>query len=73
MAFESKEMAQAYWRENLRLMLWLSVVWFVVSYGCGVLLVEPLNAIRLGGLFLLILRWTSVLTRLATSVSVTRR
>ena len=30
-------------------MLWLSVVWFVVSYGCGVLLVEPLNAIRLGG------------------------
>ncbi|MAY38295.1 MULTISPECIES: DUF4212 domain-containing protein [Spongiibacter] len=49
MAFESKEMAQAYWRENLRLMLWLSVVWFVVSYGCGVLLVEPLNAIRLGG------------------------
>ena len=49
MAFESKEMAQAYWRENLCLMLWLSVVWFVVSYGCGVLLVEPLNAIRLGG------------------------
>ncbi len=49
MAFESKEMAQAYWRENLRLMLCLSVVWFVVSYGCGVLLVEPLNAIRLGG------------------------
>ena len=49
MAFESKEMAQAYWRGNLRLMLWLSVVWFVVSYGCGVLLVEPLNAIRLGG------------------------
>ncbi|MBO6752545.1 MULTISPECIES: DUF4212 domain-containing protein [Spongiibacter] len=49
MAFESKEMAQAYWRENLRLMLWLSVVWFVVSYGCGILLVEPLNAIRLGG------------------------
>ena len=25
------------------------MVWFVVSYGCGVLLVEPLNAIRLGG------------------------
>lgn len=49
MAFESKEMAKAYWRENLRLMLWLSVVWFVVSYGCGILLFEPLNAIRLGG------------------------
>ncbi|WP_372862456.1 DUF4212 domain-containing protein [Spongiibacter sp.] len=49
MAFKSKEMAQAYWRENLRLMLWLSVVWFVVSYGCGILFVEELNTIRLGG------------------------
>ncbi|GAB3371478.1 DUF4212 domain-containing protein [Spongiibacter taiwanensis] len=49
MAFKSKEMAQAYWRENLRLMLILSVIWFVVSYGCGILLVEQLNSIRLGG------------------------
>ena len=31
------------------LMLRLLVVWFVVSFGFGILLVEPLNEIRLGG------------------------
>jgi len=25
------------------------VIWFVVSYVCGILLVEPLNTIRIGG------------------------
>ena len=31
------------------LMSRLLVVWFVVSFGFGILLVEPLNEIRLGG------------------------
>ena len=31
------------------LMLPLLVVWFVVSFGFGILLVEPLNEIRVGG------------------------
>ena len=31
------------------LMLRLLVVWFVVSFGFGILLVEPLHEIRLGG------------------------
>lgn len=31
------------------LMLRLLVVWFVVSFGFGILMVEPLNEIRLGG------------------------
>lgn len=31
------------------LMLRLLVVWFVVSFGFGILLVEPLNEIRVGG------------------------
>ena len=31
------------------LMLCLLVVWFVVSFGFGILLVEPLNEIRVGG------------------------
>ena len=30
-------------------MFWLLIVWFVVSFGFGILLVEPLNEIRLGG------------------------
>jgi len=40
---------KTYWQENLRLIGICLVIWFVVSYGFGLLLVEPLNAIRLGG------------------------
>ena len=39
----------SYWKENVRLLSVLLVIWFVVSYGCGILLVEPLNAFSLGG------------------------
>ena len=45
----SKENAKNYWKENVRYLFILMSVWFVVSYGFGILLVEPLNAIRLGG------------------------
>jgi len=38
-----------YWQENLRLIIISLVIWFVVSFGLGILLVEPLNEIRLGG------------------------
>lgn len=40
---------KAYWKANVRLMLKLLSVWFVVSYGCGILLVEQLNTITMGG------------------------
>lgn len=39
----------AYWRANLRYLFILLTVWFVVSYGFGILLVEPLNQFYLGG------------------------
>ena len=39
----------AYWRANLRLMAALLSVWFLSSFVLGILLVEPLNAVRLGG------------------------
>jgi putative solute:sodium symporter small subunit len=38
-----------YWQENLRVIKICLVIWFIVSYGFGLLLVEPLNEIRLGG------------------------
>ncbi len=44
-----KKDMQAYWRKNLRYLLILLVSWFVVSYGFGILLVEPLNQIKIGG------------------------
>ena len=38
-----------YWRTNLRYVFTLLLIWFTVSYGFGILLVEPLNRIRIGG------------------------
>jgi len=40
---------KTYWQENLRLIMICLAIWFVVSFGFGLLLVEPLNAFRLGG------------------------
>jgi putative solute:sodium symporter small subunit len=41
--------AVGYWRANLRLLIICLIIWFIVSYGFGILLVEPLNAIKFGG------------------------
>lgn len=49
MSFETDQHAEDYWKENLRMMLTLLSIWFAVSFGCGILFVEELNAIRLGG------------------------
>lgn len=38
-----------YWSANLRLMALCLVIWFVVSYLFGIVLVEPLNNFRIGG------------------------
>ncbi|KFZ28336.1 membrane protein [Pseudidiomarina atlantica] len=43
MAFKSEELAKAYWRENIGLVLKLLAVWFLVSYGFGIILVDWLN------------------------------
>ena len=39
----------AYWKSNIRLVTVLLIIWFVVSYGLGILLVEPLNNFSIGG------------------------
>ena len=44
-----RERHQRYWRANLTIVAVLLVIWFVVSYGFGILLVEPLNEFRLPG------------------------
>ena len=43
------ENKETYWSENLRIIFICLAIWFAVSFGLGLLLVEPLNAIRLGG------------------------
>ncbi|HAT41391.1 MAG TPA: DUF4212 domain-containing protein [Rheinheimera sp.] len=49
MAFQSSDQANAYWRENLSLMLKLLAIWFAVSFGAGILFVDVLNQIHLFG------------------------
>lgn len=45
----SKSNAKAYWKENIRYVLILMAVWFIVSYGAGIIFKDALNEIRLGG------------------------
>ena len=44
-----KKPESAYWRTNVQLMIKLLCIWFVVSFGCGVILVDVLNQIQIGG------------------------
>lgn len=46
---DNKLKMKAYWKKNLKTLLILLLVWFAVSFGFGILLVEPLNAIKFGG------------------------
>lgn len=39
----------AYWKENLTYLIGLLLVWFIVSYGFGILFVEQMNNYRIGG------------------------
>lgn len=40
---------EAYWKANLTLVTSLLAIWFLVSFGCGILFVEYLNQFRLFG------------------------
>jgi len=40
---------KAYWKQNLTYVSILLVIWFVVSYVCGILLANNLDSIKMGG------------------------
>ena len=44
----SKDISQ-YWPRVLGLVRNILIVWFIVSYGCGILFAPALNSIHLGG------------------------
>ena len=46
---ETTEAEGAYWRENVRLLVSLMVIWFVASFGCGILFRDFLDQFSLGG------------------------
>ena len=45
----SEKSRAEYWRRNIKLVTICVIVWFVCSFGFGIILVEPLNNIRMGG------------------------
>lgn len=46
---EKQKHATAYWKENIKYLTILLSIWFIASYGCGILFKETLNEFRLGG------------------------
>jgi putative solute:sodium symporter small subunit len=38
-----------YWKKNIQYISILLFLWFIVSFGCGILFVEQLNTIQIGG------------------------
>ena len=38
-----------YWKTNLKYLIILLSIWFIVSFGFGILFVDELNSIRMGG------------------------
>ena len=45
----SEKQADEYWRRNVSLMIKLLIIWFIVSFGFGIILVDVLNQVRIGG------------------------
>ncbi|AVO41649.1 DUF4212 domain-containing protein [Simplicispira suum] len=41
--------SQAYWKATLSLLFKILIVWFLVSFGAGILFADMLNNIKLGG------------------------
>ena len=42
-------MKNTYWKKNIRYISILLSLWFIVSFGCGILFVDQLNTIQIGG------------------------
>jgi putative solute:sodium symporter small subunit len=45
----NKKLAQKYWKENLKYLIILLSIWFTVSFGFGILLIDELNQFKIGG------------------------
>lgn len=43
------EKARKYWRENIKYLTILLLIWFAVSFGCGILFKDFLNRYSMGG------------------------
>lgn len=46
---KKQQKAVAYWKENVGYLFVLLTIWFLVSYGAGILFKDALNTIKIGG------------------------
>lgn len=46
---EDKQKAKVYWRENVKYLSILLIIWFMVSYGAGIIFKEELDTIQFSG------------------------
>ena len=44
-----KNKSKAYWKENIRYLLILLTIWFLVSFGAGIIFKNFLNEFKFGG------------------------
>jgi putative solute:sodium symporter small subunit len=45
----NKKTAKQYWRQNIKYLVILLTIWFTVSFGFGILLIDELNQFKIGG------------------------
>ena len=45
----TKNKSKAYWKDNIRYLLILLAVWFLVSFGAGIIFKNFLNEFKFGG------------------------
>ncbi|MDC6389822.1 DUF4212 domain-containing protein [Maribacter sp. PR1] len=46
---DKQKKATAYWKENVKYLFILLTIWFLVSYGAGILFKNALDSIKIGG------------------------
>ena len=44
-----KDINQKYWKANLKIVISLLVIWFIASFGFGIIFSDTLDQIKLGG------------------------
>ncbi|KRO90292.1 MAG: hypothetical protein ABR90_02880 [Cryomorphaceae bacterium BACL29 MAG-121220-bin8] len=45
----NKKLAEEYWEKNIKYLIILLSIWFTVSFGFGIILIEELNQFKIGG------------------------
>ena len=45
----NKKAAKEYWKQNIKYLVILLTIWFTVSFGFGILLIDELNQFKIGG------------------------